>query len=484
MTTKILLADDSVTIQKVVELTFSDKNYEVTTVGDGESAIRMAREKRPDIILLDVIMPGMDGYEVCSVLKQDAELKAVPVLLLTGTFEVFDTERSQRVGADGYITKPFESQELIARVRRLVSQHQTEASAAEDDLDADLMLPELEERYEAPELRGGTGRSGEEEDFPEFTFDEDNESLDSEILFDFSADTASAAAATREAPHPAASREAAAPPAGPRKEAPAAPMARSAAGLDYNEDDEPTFELPEFDLPDEESAGVAAATSSAWDDEDRELTSNLAAITMRAPRGPSPKAPAKPGTRVEEGGGAPAEEEQFVFEEAPSPPRREAQRAAVVDEAPSIPPPSIEERPSIELGPLLQRLERLETAIQAAVPAAQGVTPLLERMSRIEALLQERPALAAASGSGNGDALEQQLPRILDHISATVGAQLPALVDRAAERLSAQLAERFVERLGGGLDTREIVSAIAWQVVPDVAEMLVRREIEEIRRHI
>jgi DNA-binding response OmpR family regulator len=476
MSTKILLADDSVTIQKVVELTFSDKNYEVTTVGDGESAIRMAKERRPDIILLDVIMPGMDGYEVCSVLKQDMELKDVPVLLLTGTFEVFDTERSQRVGADGYITKPFESQELIARVRRLVSQHQAESAPAEDDLDADLMLPELER--DEPAAAHSGGKSGEEEDFPEFTFDTDSESLDSEILFDFSMDAASTPApgrdAVRSAPEPA--------PAAVSRETPATPAAKAAPSVRNDEEDEPTFELPEFDLPGAEEIDAGAAPDAAWDDEDHELASSLAAITMPGPRS-VPAAPKPVEVVADRTGGQ--EEDQFVFEETQSPPRRDTGHPVLEEVPRTTAPQQFEQGPSPDLEPLLERLDRLEALVRQSAAAPQEPAHLTERLDRLERLLRQAGSTRAASVSGSSDTIGQHLPEILEHISETVGARLPELVEHAAERLSARLAERLVEKLGqSGLDTREIVSAIAWQVVPDVAEMLVRREIEEIRRRI
>ena len=121
MPKKILLADDSITIQKVVELTFSEGDYQVFAVGNGSQALRKIHEVRPDIALLDVIMPEANGYEVCEKVKGDPATSRIPVLLLTGTFEPFDRNRAQAVGADGHLTKPFESQVLIARVEELIA---------------------------------------------------------------------------------------------------------------------------------------------------------------------------------------------------------------------------------------------------------------------------------------------------------------------------------------------------------------------------
>ena len=95
---KILLADDSITIQKVIELTFSDEDFDVVTVGNGRLALEKLGEVRPDIVLCDIIMPEKDGYEVCEQIKKSAAYSHVPVLLLTGAFEPFDQERSYRTG--------------------------------------------------------------------------------------------------------------------------------------------------------------------------------------------------------------------------------------------------------------------------------------------------------------------------------------------------------------------------------------------------
>lgn len=121
MAKKLLLADDSITIQRVVGITFANEDFEITTVDNGEDAVQKAKEIGPDIVLADVIMPKLNGYEVCRTIKADARLKNTPVLLLAGTFEAFDENRAREVGADGHITKPFESQALIDRVKQMLS---------------------------------------------------------------------------------------------------------------------------------------------------------------------------------------------------------------------------------------------------------------------------------------------------------------------------------------------------------------------------
>src|SRR5512141_206599 len=124
MPKKILLADDSITIQKVVELTFSDGDYEVTATNNGARAIQKLAEMRPDIILSDIIMPERNGYEVCEYVKSHPDLRNIPVILLTGTFEPFDPDRAEKAGCDTVVTKPFESQNLIHKVEELIAASQ------------------------------------------------------------------------------------------------------------------------------------------------------------------------------------------------------------------------------------------------------------------------------------------------------------------------------------------------------------------------
>lgn len=118
MSRRILLADDSVTIQKVIELTFMDEDYEVTAVSNGDEAVNALSREAPDIVLADVHMPGANGYEVC---RRAKELHPrVPVLLLVGTFEPFDEAKAREAGAESFLKKPFDSQELLQRVGDLL----------------------------------------------------------------------------------------------------------------------------------------------------------------------------------------------------------------------------------------------------------------------------------------------------------------------------------------------------------------------------
>jgi CheY-like chemotaxis protein len=121
MPRKLLLADDSVTIQRVIELTFADEDIQVIAVGDGRQAIERVERERPDIILADVGMPERDGYEVAAFVKSNPALAQIPVVLLTGAFEPIDESRARAVGCDGVLVKPFEPQMVINRVRDLLA---------------------------------------------------------------------------------------------------------------------------------------------------------------------------------------------------------------------------------------------------------------------------------------------------------------------------------------------------------------------------
>jgi CheY-like chemotaxis protein len=120
VTHKLLLADDSVTIQRVVELTFSGEDVQVVTVGDGEQAISRIPIELPDIVLADIGMPKRSGYDVAAFVKGRSDLSHIPVLLLAGAFEPVDENRARQVHCDGVLVKPFEPQQVISRVRDLI----------------------------------------------------------------------------------------------------------------------------------------------------------------------------------------------------------------------------------------------------------------------------------------------------------------------------------------------------------------------------
>ena len=119
MARRILLADDSVTAQNMGRRILTDAGYEVVTVNNGSAALKKIAESKPDLIVLDVYMPGYGGLEVCQRVKESAETKRIPVLLTVGKLEPFKAEEARRVGADSFIIKPFEATELLTVLARL-----------------------------------------------------------------------------------------------------------------------------------------------------------------------------------------------------------------------------------------------------------------------------------------------------------------------------------------------------------------------------
>jgi DNA-binding response OmpR family regulator len=113
---KILIADDELRLRKVVALHLKKAGFNVLEAGNGRQALDIAREQRPNLIVLDVMMPEMTGLEACAAIKSDAELGSTPVILLTAMAEAEDIEKGSSVGADFYLTKPFSPKELIDKI--------------------------------------------------------------------------------------------------------------------------------------------------------------------------------------------------------------------------------------------------------------------------------------------------------------------------------------------------------------------------------
>ena len=156
----LLLADDSVTIQKVVGISLANEDIKLVTVENGDDAVTQAREIRPDIVLADIVMPGKNGYEVCEAIKGDEALAHTPVLLLTGTFEAFDAERARQAGADGHITKPFEAQALVDQVSQLLAR----STPIGEDSVAKVNAPSSAPKAAEPAPSTAPAPSGEETD--------------------------------------------------------------------------------------------------------------------------------------------------------------------------------------------------------------------------------------------------------------------------------------------------------------------------------
>lgn len=184
---KLLLADDSITIQKVVNLTFADEGIEVITASDGNAAMEKFAAARPDLVMVDVNLPGSNGYDICRQIKQNAGTQKIPVFLLVGSFEPFDEDRARRAGADDYLTKPFQSiGQLVEKVSTLLNLGGENISR---ETAADSETRNSENRDNRNNILGGTSdskyndRSGETEGT-------DNETIQTDQIGSLPADEA------------------------------------------------------------------------------------------------------------------------------------------------------------------------------------------------------------------------------------------------------------------------------------------------------
>ncbi len=118
---KILVVDDDAFIRRPLELILHQEGFEARTAVDGDDCLRQVRAERPHLILLDVMMPGRDGFEICRALKSDPELADIPVILLSARDRERDRDRGLSAGASDYVTKPYAPAELLAKVRALVA---------------------------------------------------------------------------------------------------------------------------------------------------------------------------------------------------------------------------------------------------------------------------------------------------------------------------------------------------------------------------
>ena len=114
----VLVVDDSPTVRKIVQLTLQRERIRVVTAGDGLSALAAVSDEEPDLILLDIMLPRMDGYNICQVIRKNMAYKDMPIIMLSGKDGLFDKMRGKLAGSTEYITKPFDSAELVATVKR------------------------------------------------------------------------------------------------------------------------------------------------------------------------------------------------------------------------------------------------------------------------------------------------------------------------------------------------------------------------------
>jgi CheY-like chemotaxis protein len=498
MAKRILLADDSITIQKVVELTFSDGDYEVIAVNNGAKAIQKLSEMRPDIILSDIIMPEKNGYEVCEYVKSHPEYRNIPVILLTGTFEPFDPDRADKAGCDAVVTKPFESQSLIHKVEELIQQSQSSPAAEEPEPEP----PSASHFFDDP---------------PSFdtpaTAAADPFAHDNDI---FSAPPASSQAMSTDmpfddAPEPAYGNETRAlprmsfeemqqmanPPATPAPQQDAAPAAEpspwdeptAAFGGETRAFPRMSFEemqqmaspqpppQPVAESRDDAPSPFAAAPSepepSPWDEpkEDAGATRAFPSMSFDEIRRLAGQAEATPAPFDEPVAETPAAAETSPWDEPP---------AAFGGETRAFPRMSFEEmekmaaKPAAPPEPEWAAPEELQTADPFAETEPETESPFAAETP--EPLAAE-PEWSPSPASPDADTVNSQVTDVNSQVTdvnsqITDSAAPPAdLTDEQVDRI----ARRVVQ-----LMSDKVVRDIAWEVIPELAEIVVKERIKQL----
>ena len=462
----LLLADDSVTIQKVVGISFANEDIRLVTVDNGDDALARARELVPDIVLADVVMPGMNGYEVCEAIKSDASLRHVPVLLLTGTFEAFDEQRARRVGADGHVTKPFEAQALVDRVHaRLAEAARPDAAseqapggaasghvgaASELEWEAETPASVLEDEITVPDDAPDIGHPGT----AQASWDRETQTAEGATAFELEGEDEEAFAF--EAPAEEADEAA----LGPLGESSRDEFADGSSTFDATValDDDALANaetLPPVDPDPEEpqAAEPSDPTRIAWEEapgwdsaqpepgaapEPHETTPSAQSVTWLD----EPEPPAAPG--VESGGAFGAlDADAFASAQLDAP---EAARAYDVS--------------SSDLG------ELVEAGPAAAPPEAEpaGAAPTAPALAGSPTGGAREPALGSTQGEGRDLELSPAFRR-----------QIQDALEKVAWEAFGDLAEKLVK------DTLDRVERVAWEVVPQMAETLIQEEIRRLK---
>ncbi len=197
MTSRLLVADESITIQKIVSMAFEIEDVEVEGIGNGQEAFDRISQFNPDIVLADVDMPGLDGFELSAKIKESPETSSIKVLLLASDFEEFDEQRYQNCGADNHISKPFKSDDIVAMVKSLLQTSSGDEGAVmlsgadlveEEPQEEEPSLEELLEAVEKLSTEGGEFSSSDDEvsaealEQPLSVEDETTELTDEELI--------------------------------------------------------------------------------------------------------------------------------------------------------------------------------------------------------------------------------------------------------------------------------------------------------------
>jgi CheY-like chemotaxis protein len=455
---KILLADDSVTMRKVFEMTFAAEDVTITAVASGAEAISRAREMKPDVVVADLSMPGKNGYDVCAELKADPALSGIPVLILHGSSAGFDQAKADAVKAAGAIAKPFETQALIEKLEELTAGRGLVESLAHEPMG------------------------------PITSLSSPIEAADEDILIDTEEAPAQPVApppAARPGPPPPPPAKAKAPPpatvpaapppkppaflsAPPKPAAPPEPPPKAAepsTEVEIEMEAEPpvagsgAMELPSFDapLPPRPAPAPAPVPSAPVIEPVREPRPAATILGLGRPEIPPPPAglPSPPvGLPLPRSG-------------LPLPPSGLPLPGALPAKAQPAPPLAVPVAPAPAPPPPASALAELKAPAIPAVDDAAATAPRIERPAPEKAA----PPLAPAPKPAAVPSAAAPKPTA----PASVGEPVTPLPPLEPGKPYDPVAMDAIARL-----SREIIERIVWEVVPDLAEKIIREELDRL----
>ena len=491
MSKKLLLADDSITIQKVIQITFAHEDYELTVTDNGDSALAKALEIKPDLVMADVYMPGKNGYELTSAIKQNPALQQVPVLLLAGSFEPFDEDKARSCKADAWIEKPFESQTLIDKVAELLSAAPPEASEtpvpqasvpealapvaepvapladAEPPAAVEEMSPatfeEPQETFLEPQAFTEPMSSEPEmaaapvDPFSDISFEEEAPVVEPEPVV--TADDWSDVVVEPPVLEPTVEDTFDAEDAFAIVEEPITESAEPAVDDSVAIEDAPVAEtdFDVFEMGDDEIMPLGDDDILGEEDLEPIMPEQTLAAWSRDETGDEDifAEPAEETTAFPEETSVFAEEPPAVVEEAP----------AFVEEAPAF----VEETPAfVEETPAFVE----ETpALAEESPAFAAADPVVE-----EPPVFETPVAESVSVEEPPAVIEELEPAVVAAAMVDVEAKASALSEEEVEQIIEKVVTKVVEKFA-----ESILERVAWEVVPDLAENLIREEIRKIK---
>jgi CheY-like chemotaxis protein len=453
MSKKLLLADDSITIQKVIQITFAHEDYELTITDNGDTALTKALEIMPDLVMADVYMPGKNGYELATAIKRDPSLQHVPVLLLAGSFEPFDEEKARSCQADAWIEKPFESQTLIDKVAELLSAAPSSPRTEVPDVEPATADPALT-AYDEPVDEGPEISAASEDPFGDISFGESSPAEEAEPVASVE-DWSDVVLESVEEPGEADAESLSAgieadvieDSRADQEDLPTAAGPVSSdfeAGVDVFDMEEEIMPLEDEDILGAEDLEpiMEEQTLASWSRADAD--EDLFAEPLEAAQ------PDTEMTFVEESRESAAfVEEPAAFVEEPV--AFDEEPAAFVEE----PAAFVEEPVAFDEEPVAFDEE----------PAAFVEEPVA--FDEEPAAFNEEPA-----------AIAEGLPPVAETSVALDDAETraAAMSEQEIEQIVEKVVKNVVEKLAGS-----ILEKVAWEVVPDLAESLIREEIRKIK---